>query len=66
MAEVRRRTTIPINAGQSEISSHGVRRLIEAGAVDIVNFDASEGGGVSEWRRAAALCAVHGVEMAHH
>jgi L-alanine-DL-glutamate epimerase-like enolase superfamily enzyme len=66
MAEVRRRTTIPINAGQSEISAHGVRRLIEAGAVDIVNFDASEGGGITEWRRAAGLCAVHGVELAHH
>ena len=66
MAEVRRRTTIPINAGQSEISSHGVRRLIAAEAVDIVNFDASEGGGITEWRRAAGLCAVHGIAMAHH
>lgn len=66
MAEVRRRTTIPINAGQSEISSHGVRRLIAAEAVDLVNFDASEGGGVTEWRRAAAMCAVHGIRMAHH
>jgi L-alanine-DL-glutamate epimerase-like enolase superfamily enzyme len=66
MAEVRRRTKIPINAGQSEISSHGVRRLIAAGAVDIVNFDASEAGGITEWRRAAGLCAVHGIELAHH
>jgi D-galactarolactone cycloisomerase len=66
MAEVRQRTTIPINAGQSEISAHGVRRLIAAGAVDIVNFDASEAGGVTEWRRAAGMCAVHGIKMAHH
>lgn len=66
MAEVRRRTTIPINAGQSEISVHGVRRLVAAGAVDLINFDASEAGGITEWRRAAALCAVHGIEMAHH
>jgi len=66
MAEVRRRTTIPINAGQSEISSHGVRRLIAASAVDLVNFDASEGGGITEWRRAAGMCAMHGIEMAHH
>jgi D-galactarolactone cycloisomerase len=66
MAKVRARTAIPINAGQSEITSHGVRRLIDAGAVDIVNFDASEGGGVTEWRRAAALCATAGVAVAHH
>lgn len=66
MAHVRARTTIPINAGQSEISAHGVRRLIEAGAVDMVNFDASESGGPTAWRRAAALCALEGVKLAHH
>jgi D-galactarolactone cycloisomerase len=66
MAEVRRATSIPINAGQSEVSAAGVRRLLDAGAVDIVNFDASEGGGITEWRRAAAACALVGVRMAHH
>jgi len=66
MAQVRRATRIPITAGQSEITSHAVRRLLDAGAVDLVNFDASEGGGVTEWRRAAALCARAGVKMAHH
>ena len=66
MAEVRRRTTIPITAGQSEITAYGVRRLVAAQAVDLVNFDASEAGGITEWRRAAALCALHGVQMAHH
>jgi D-galactarolactone cycloisomerase len=66
MARVRAATRIPITAGQSEITSHGVRRLIEAGAVDIINYDASEGGGVTDWRRAAALAATAGVAMAHH
>jgi len=66
MARVRTKTAIPINAGQSEITSHGVRRLIDAGAVDIVNYDASEGGGVTDWRRAAALCAIAGVAVSHH
>jgi len=66
MARVRRATHIPITAGQSEISSHAIRRMVEAGAVDFVNYDASEGGGVTDWRRAAALCQTAGVEMAHH
>jgi len=66
MARVRSQTRIPITAGQSEITSHGVRRLIDAGAVDIINYDASEGGGVTDWRRAAALAASAGVSMAHH
>lgn len=66
MAAVRRATRIPVAAGQSEITSHGVRRLVEASAVDFVNYDASEGGGVTDWRRAAQICAAAGVRMAHH
>ncbi|HKW92109.1 MAG TPA: mandelate racemase/muconate lactonizing enzyme family protein [Methylomirabilota bacterium] len=66
MAQVRLATRIPVTAGQSEITSHAIRRLLDASAVDLVNFDASEGGGVTEWRRVAALCAGAGVQMAHH
>jgi D-arabinonate dehydratase len=66
MARVRQSIAIPVTAGQCEITSHGVRRLVDAGAVDFVNFDVSEGGGVTDWRRAAGLCAAAGVQMAHH
>jgi D-galactarolactone cycloisomerase len=66
MARVRQATRIPINAGQCEMTSHGVRRLLAAGAVDYVNFDASESGGITEWRKAAGMCQVYGVKMAHH
>jgi D-galactarolactone cycloisomerase len=66
MARVRRAISIPVTAGQCEITSQGVRRLVDAGAVDFVNYDVSEGGGVTDWRRAAALCATAGIEMAHH
>ena len=43
-----------------------MRRLIDADAVDIVNYDVSEGGGITDWRRAAAVCYASGVDMAHH
>lgn len=66
MARVRQGTTIPVTAGQSEITSHAIRRLVEARAVDLVNYDASEGGGVTDWLRAAGLCRAAGVAMAHH
>src|SRR5262249_4491578 len=66
MARVRQATRIPVTAGQSEITSHAIRRLIDAGAVDFVNYDASEGGGVTDWRRAAGLCHAAGGQMAHH
>ena len=66
MARVRHATRIPVNAGQCEITSQGVRRLVEGGAVDFVNYDVSEGGGITDWRRAAALCFTASVRMAHH
>jgi L-alanine-DL-glutamate epimerase-like enolase superfamily enzyme len=66
MARVRQSIRIPVTAGQSEITSHAIRRLIDARAVDFVNYDVSEGGGVTDWRRAAAICAASGIEMAHH
>ncbi len=66
MARVRQSTTIPVTAGQCEITSHAIRRLVDARAVDLVNYDASEGGGVTDWLRAASLCRAAGVAMAHH
>lgn len=66
MARVRQAITQPVTAGQSEITSHAIRRLVDARAVDLVNYDVSEGGGVTDWLRAAGLCASAGVAMAHH
>lgn len=66
MARVRNAISIPVNAGQCEMTSHGVRRLLNADAVDYVNVDVSEAGGVTDWRRSAAMCWASGVKMAHH
>jgi D-arabinonate dehydratase len=66
MARVRQAIDIPVTAGQNEITSHAIRRLVDARAVDLVNYDASEGGGVTDWLRAAGLCRAAGVAMAHH
>jgi L-alanine-DL-glutamate epimerase-like enolase superfamily enzyme len=66
MARVRRAIRIPVTAGQSEITSHGVRRLLAADAVDYINVDVSECGGVTDWRRSASMCWSAGVRMAHH
>ncbi len=66
MAAARNLTGIPICAGQSEISRAGCRDLMVDRAIDVCNFDASWGGGPTEWRRVAGLAACFGVEMAHH
>jgi D-galactarolactone cycloisomerase len=66
MRDVRYATGIPVCAGQTEMSAAGCRDLMEAGAIDFCNFDASWSGGPTEWRRAAALGATYNVQMAHH
>ncbi|MBB2891895.1 enolase C-terminal domain-like protein [Flexivirga oryzae] len=66
MRRVREKITQPVCAGQSEISSQGVRHLIENRAIDILNFDVSESGGVSQWRMANTLAELHGLAVGHH
>ncbi len=66
MAAVRAATGLAISAGQSELSRFGCRDLMAAGAIDICNFDASWGGGPTEWRRVAALAQSFNVGVAQH
>lgn len=66
MQEVRFKTGVPIAAGQMEITRSGMRDLMMAGAIDVANFDASWGGGPTEWRRVALMAMSFGVQMAHH
>lgn len=66
LPEIRKRGGIPIVAGQGEISRFGCRDLIMAGAVDILNVDATIAGGITEWRRVAAMAGMLNVCMAHH
>lgn len=66
LRDVRMRGSIPVCAGQSEFSSSGCRDLMEAGAIDVCNFDASWSGGPTAWRRTAAIALSYDVEMGHH
>ena len=56
----------PIAAGQTEISHVGMHDLLSAGAIDVSNFDASWGGGPTEWLRVAATARVFGAQLGHH
>ena len=66
MSVVRLKTGVPVAAGQTEITRSGMRDLMVDGAIDVSNFDASWGGGPTEWRRVAQMAMSFGVEMAHH
>jgi D-galactarolactone cycloisomerase len=66
MRDVRAAGGIPVCAGQSEHSPEGCRDLMERGAIDVCNFDASWSGGYTSWRRMAAAARLYNVELAHH
>ena len=56
----------PVCAGQTELSVSGCRDLMEAGAIDVCNFDSSWSGGPTAWRRCAAVAHAYDVAMGHH
>jgi L-alanine-DL-glutamate epimerase-like enolase superfamily enzyme len=66
LAEVRRSTSIPIAAGESEFTRHDFLRLVEARAVDIVQPDLAICGGISEAQRIAAIASAANLRLAAH
>jgi L-alanine-DL-glutamate epimerase-like enolase superfamily enzyme len=66
LRDVRARGGIAVCAGQSEHSPEGCRDLMEAGSIDVCNFDASWSGGYTSWKRMAAAASLYSVELAHH
>lgn len=66
LRDVRAIGGIPIAAGQTELTPSGCRDLMEAGAIDVCNVDASWSGGPTAWRRTAAIATAYDVEMGHH
>lgn len=61
-----RKTDIPLSAGESESTGHGVRALLEEQAIDIVQFDCTRMGGFTMGRKLAALAELNHVEIAPH
>jgi L-alanine-DL-glutamate epimerase-like enolase superfamily enzyme len=60
------RSPIPIATGEIEATRWGFAQLVDQQAAQILQPDACVAGGVSEWRRIAALAAAHDIPIAPH
>ena len=65
-AEVRRSTTIPIAAGESEYTTFDMRDLIDLRALDVLQPDCAIVGGITEAMRTAQLAHTYQLELAPH
>src|SRR5205807_8352985 len=65
-AELRRRSSIPIAGGEHEFNLYGFRDLIDARAVDYIQFDTNRVGGISQARKIAALAEAHSIPVIPH
>lgn len=57
---------IPIVAGENEYTRWGCRDLIEAHSADILNLDTVKAGGITEYRKIAALASAYHIPVAPH
>ena len=64
LAVLRKQNNVRLCAGQNEVSVNGCKELLAAGAIDICNFSATYGGGVTPWLQSAALAKVFGAQLA--
>ena len=65
-AELRRQRRVPIAGGEHEFTLLGFRELIEAQAVDYIQFDTNRVGGITQARKIAALAEAHGIPVIPH
>jgi len=65
-AELKKFGRIPIAGGEHEFTLLGFRELIEARAVDYIQFDTNRVGGLTQARKIAALAEAHSIPVIPH
>jgi D-galactarolactone cycloisomerase len=61
-----RRAGLAVAAGENTGTLFDFARLLERDAVDVVQPDVTKVGGITEWRKVAALAEAHGVFLSPH
>jgi L-rhamnonate dehydratase len=65
-AELKSYGRIPIAGGEHEFTLYGFRELLEAHALDYIQFDTNRVGGLTQARKIAALAEAHSVPVIPH
>jgi L-rhamnonate dehydratase len=65
-AELKAMARIPIAGGEHEFTLYGFRDLLEARAVDYIQFDTNRVGGITQARKISALAEAHSVPVIPH
>jgi L-alanine-DL-glutamate epimerase-like enolase superfamily enzyme len=66
LAELKAMGRIPIASGEHEFTLYGFRELLDAKAVDYIQFDTNRVGGISQARKIAALAEAHSIPVVPH
>jgi L-rhamnonate dehydratase len=65
-AALRQAGRIPIAGGEHEFTLYGFRELLEANAVDYIQFDTNRVGGITQAHKIAALAEAHSIPVVPH
>ncbi len=65
-AELKSHGRIPIAGGEHEFTLYGFRALLDAHALDYIQFDTNRVGGITQARKIAALAEAHSVPVIPH
>jgi L-alanine-DL-glutamate epimerase-like enolase superfamily enzyme len=66
MTTLKHHTRLPLASGESARTRFEARELIEQRAIDIMQFDGTKNGGITEWRKIAGMCSMYHVDVAPH
>jgi L-alanine-DL-glutamate epimerase-like enolase superfamily enzyme len=65
-AKLKQHTSIPLSGGEHEYTRYGFYDLLQAGALDIFQFDTNRVGGFTEAQKICNMALVHGIEVIPH
>jgi L-alanine-DL-glutamate epimerase-like enolase superfamily enzyme len=66
LKQVKLNTRIPLASGEHELTRWGARRLMETGAIEVMQFDCNAHAGITEWRKIAGMASMSFIKMAPH